>query len=128
MAKVNYEQMAKEIYEWCMAHDAWRDCTIYFNGKAWSNCDTWGYHGEEIGKKIGEHLYEYENKNPKTYFEYGNPDTLSMAFEGKLCTICNAYWENEVWVEWYEEFMNIFNKYGGYAEFGHHWNLTFVED
>ena len=33
-----------------------------------------------------EHLIEEENQNPRTYFEYVNPDhILSMSFEGPVC-------------------------------------------
>ena len=123
--KINYENMARDIYEWCVAHEAWDDCIIYFNGKAWATLSEWS---GEYGKKIAENLYEYENKNPKDYFEYGNPDTLSMSFEGMLYQIVNAYWEWDFMVEWYDEFNSLFDKYNGYIEFGHAWNFSFVED
>lgn len=121
MTNTNYEQMAKDIYDWCMAHEAWQDVIIYFNGKAWSSHNEWE---GESGKKIGERLYEYNEKNPCNYFQYGNPDTLSMSFEGELYNILNNYWEFEFMVDWFEDFQTIFDKYDSYYEQGHAWNLS----
>lgn len=124
-----YEQMAKEIYEWCVAHEVWDGCVIYFNGKAWDSYQDWGFKGKEFGKKIGEELYEFENKNPKDYFKYANPNTLSMAFDGSdLYYIFNAFWEDKTWLKWHEDFHAMFDKYNGYIELGNSWNFTFVED
>lgn len=128
MANRDYKAMAKEIYKWCLAHEAWDDCTIYFNGKAWSNKESWAYKGEEFGHKIDVNLYEYKNKNPRTYFEYGNPNTLSISTEGRLYEILNYYWEYDFMTEWYEDFIRMFDKYDGYIEFGNSWNFTFIED
>ena len=123
--KIDYKEMAQDVYEWCVKHESWEDACIYFDGKAWA---TWKEWSGEYGKKIADGLYEYDGKNPCDYFEYGNPNTLSMSFEGTLYQILNAYWEWDFMVEWYEDFMNLFNKYNGYIEFGHSWNFTFVED
>lgn len=125
MAKTNYNAMAKEIYNWCVAHEAWDDACIYFNGKAWATWSDW--HGVQ-GKKIAEGLYEYEDKNPCDYFEFGNPNTLSMSFEGTMYSIMNYYWEYDFMVKWFDEFHELFDKYNGYIEMGHAWNFTFVED
>lgn len=123
--KTNYKAMANEVYKWCLAHGAWNDCIIYFDGKAWTTDDEWG--GEQ-GKKIGYDLYEYENKVCTDYFEYGNPNTLSVSTEGTLYEILNYYWEYEFMTEWYEDFIGLFDKYDGYIELGNSWNFTFVED
>lgn len=125
MTKRNYRAMAKEIYWFCIERELWQDCCIYFNGKAWASKDMWGgKHGREIGEK----LYEYENMNPCDYFEYGDPDTLSMSFEGELYRVMNAFWEDGLWVKWHDEFHNLFDKYEGYIEQGNSWNFTFIED
>lgn len=114
-----YKALAKEIYLWCKANDLWGDNTIYFDGKAWSNLQTWNC---ETGRKIEEDLYEFENKNPKTYFEYANPDTLSMSFEGALYYVLNGYIKG--WIKLEAAFQNLFKKYGVYYELGHAWNLS----
>lgn len=117
-----YKLLAIDIYEWCKKHDLWGDNIIYFDGKAWSNSDMWrGEHGE----KIAEDLYEYEDRNPRDYFEYANPKTLSMSFEGSLNHILNGY-TNGCW-KLEEEFNKLFKKYGLYYEFGHSWNLSAYE-
>lgn len=111
--------LAREIYDWCIKNDLWGDNCIYFNGKAWASWDTW--HNDD-GKKIGERLYEYENINPKEYFEYANPNTLSMSFEGPLYHVLNAYVPG--WIELAEEFGDLFRKHNYYYELGHAWNLS----
>ena len=114
-----YKLLAIDIYEWCVKHDLWGDNTIYFDGKAWSNSEAWG--GVK-GKKIAEDLYEYDDKNPCDYFEYGNPETLSMSFEGSLYYILNGYTSRAWKLE--EQFNNLFKKYNLYYELGHAWNLA----
>lgn len=114
-----YETLAKEIYLWCKANDLWGDNTIYFDGRAWSDLKTWS---GETGRKIDEDLYEYENKNPKTYFEYANPDTLSMSFEGALYYVLNANVRG--WIKKEAAFQELFEKHGVYYELGHAWNLS----
>ena len=122
-AEINYEALAKDIYNWCIEHELWDDNTIYFNGKAWSNLPTWGI---DEGKKIDEDLYEYENRNPRYFFEYANPDTLSMSFEGGLNHVLNDY--NDNCLPLIEEFRELFHKYGLYYELGHSWNLSAAKE
>ena len=120
--KNKMEMLAMDIYNWCVKNELWGDNIIYFNGKAWSSSPTWS--GEK-GKKIAEDLYEYENRNPIDYFEYANPDTLSMSFEGALNYVLNAYTSG--WVRLETEFLKLFEKYGFYYEMGHSWNLAAYE-
>ena len=114
-----YKLLAIDIYEWCVKHDLWGDNTIYFDGKAWTNMKTWG---EVEGREIAEDLYEYDNKNPKDYFEYANPKTLSMSFEGSLNYILNGYTRG--WVKLEEQFSKLFEKYDLYYEMGYSWSLS----
>lgn len=113
------QKLAKEIYDWCKSKDLWGDNIIYFNGKAWNAHDEWS--GEK-GKQIAEDLYEYENKNPLDYFQYANPNTLSMSFEGPLNHVLNGYVSN--WSELESEFLALFEKHNLYYELGHAWNLS----
>lgn len=116
------KDLAIEIYEWCQKNDLWGDNIIYFNGIAWSNEPTWG--GVE-GKKITEDLYEYEDRDPLDYFEFANPDTISMSFEGPLNYVLNGYSVRSGKLE--REFSKLFEKYGLYYELGHSWNLAAYE-
>ena len=118
----NMEALARDIYDWCMENDLWGDCCIYFNGKAWASWDNW--HNEN-GKQIGDRLYEFNNRDPREYFEYANQDTLSMSFEGPLYYVLNAYVPG--WVKREDEFRRLFKKYGLYYEMGHAWNLAAYE-
>jgi hypothetical protein len=120
--KNNMELLAKDIYDWCVQHELWGDNIIYFNDKAWSSSSTWG--GVK-GKKIDEDLYEYKNKNPLDYFEYANPKTLSMSFEGSLNYVLNGYIIG--WTKLEAEFLKLFEKYNLYYEMGHSWNLSAYE-
>lgn len=117
--KNNMELLARDIYNWCVKNDLWGDNIIYFNGKAWSSSSEWGM---VSGKKIDEELYEYENKNPLDYFEYANPNTLSMSFEGSLNHVLNGYVYG--WVKLEAEFSKLFEKYGFYYEMGYAWSLS----
>ena len=117
-----YKLLAIDIYKFCKKHELWGDNIIYFDGKAWSNSETW--RGEK-GNKIADDLYEYEDRNPRDYFEYANPDTLSMSFEGDLNHVLNGY-TNYSW-KLEEKFGKLFEKYGLYYEFGHSWNLSAYE-
>lgn len=122
MRKSKFESMAIDIYNWCKDNWLWHDTAIYFDGKAWATWPEW----EGIkGKKIDDELYEYENKNPLDYFEYANPDTLSMSFEGSLYHVLNAYVDG--WVSLSEQFYSIFKRHGYYYELGHSWNLSAYE-
>ena len=114
-----YKSLAIDIYEWCKKQDLWGDNTIYFDGVAWSNSETWA--GIK-GKKITDDLYEYEDKNPRDYFEYANPQTLSMSFEGDLNHMLNGYIRG--WVKIEEQFSKLFAKYDLYYELGNSWNLS----
>lgn len=116
------ELLAKDIYKWCVKKDLWGDNIIYFNGKAWSSSSEWS--GVQ-GKEIAENLYEYEGKNPKDYFEFGNPDTLSMSFEGSLNHVLNGYVRG--WTKLESQFANLFAKYGLYYEMGYSWSLSAYE-
>ena len=117
------EALAKDIYNWCQKKGLWGDNIIYFNGKAWSSSKEWN--GIQ-GKPIGDDLYEYEDKNPRDYFEYVNdPNILSMSFEGPLNHVLNAYVRG--WVKLESEFMKLFEKYGLYYEMGNAWNLSAYE-
>lgn len=117
-----YKLLAIDIYEWCKKHDLWGDNIIYFDGKAWSNSESWA---GKRGKKIADDLYEYEEKDPCDYFEYGNPDTLSMSFEGGLNHVLNGYTRG--WVKLEEQFGKLFEKYGLYYEMGYAWSLSAYE-
>lgn len=117
--KNKMELLAKDIYKWCIKKNLWGDNCLYFDGKAWASWDEWN--GEK-GKQIEDRLYEYENKNPKDYFEYANPETLSMSFEGPLYMVLNAYVSG--WVKLESQFVKLFEKYDLYYEMGHAWNLA----
>lgn len=116
------EALARDIYAWCKKKNLWGDNCIYFNGKAWASWSEW--HGEQ-GEMVDEELYEYEDKDPRTYFSYGNPATLSMSFEGPLNHVLNAYVSG--WVKLESEFSKLFEKYGYYYEMGNAWNLSAYE-
>jgi hypothetical protein len=118
---VKMQTLAMEIYSWCKKRDLWGDNIIYFNGKAWKSDNDWS--GVQ-GKEIAEDLYEFEDRNPCTYFEYGNPDTLSMSFEGSLYEALNGYW---YYSKAEEDLQAIFEKYGYYFEYGNAWNLSAYE-
>ena len=118
------KKLAKEIYLYCRQNHLWGDNIIYFNGKAWSSYDEWS--GVQ-GKEIAPELYEYENRNPRDYIEYSNPDTITMSFEGPLHTALNYGFEFSAYADVEEELQEIFGKYGLYWEQGYSWSLAGYE-
>lgn len=120
--QIEMQTFAKEIYDWCKKKHLWSDIIIYFNGKAWKSDEDWS--GVK-GKKIGEDLYEFEDRNPCDYFEYGNPNTLSMSFEGPLYDVLNGYCYG--WTRLEDEFLKLFEKHGYYYELGYAWSLSAYE-
>ena len=124
MSKINYEEMAKDIYNFCVKYHMWDCCRIYFNNKAWTDSSKWN---GKRGTLIAENLYEYNNKDPRDYFEYGNPDTLSFSFEGFAYNIFNHYGE-KVFMDANDEFYEMIKGYNCYFELGNSWNLTIIEN
>ena len=114
------ESLAQDIYNWCKPHGLWGDNTIYFDGKAWAS-DRRAWQGQ-LPNQIDEDLFEYADRDPRNYFEYANPDTVSMSFEGPLWAVLNG--DVLGWVELEAEFLALFEKYGMYYELGNSWNLA----
>lgn len=112
------EQLAIEIRTFLLESGLWQDVDIYFNGK------RFGTYDRSDGKfyyNDPEHLVVEEGMDPRTCFEYANPDhILSMSFEGPACEM--LYYGAMPSVK--REFDKIFEKYGLYYEFGNHWNLS----
>jgi len=99
------EKIALDIRKYLKEEDLWYDTRIYFN----SMCFCSNTEGGII-----------EDINPKDYFEYANPKTLSMSFEGPLYEVIN-YGDGG------EGIRNILEKYGYYFELGNAWNLSIYE-
>jgi len=116
------ESLAIDIYTWCKKHHLWSDIVIYFDGKAFADCDAWE---GVLGKKIDEDLYQYEGKDPLKYIEYANPDTITMSFEGPLYSVLNGYVRGGYKLE--EQLQKLFAKYNLYFEYGYSWSLSAYE-
>lgn len=113
------ENLAKEIREFLLEHGLWQDVDIYFNGKRFTQHDpvTGKYYYNDR-----EHLIEAADQ-PERHFEYVNPEhILSMSFEGPVCEM--LYYGILPSVR--REFDKIFERYGLYYEFGHHWNFSSI--
>lgn len=64
---------------------------------------------------------EQATDQPERHFEYVNPEHIpSMSFEGPVCEM--LYYGILPSVR--REFDKIFERYGLYYEFGHHWNFS----
>ena len=124
MANINYNDLAMDIYNFCCENEMWDDTAIYFDNKALTSRDEWN---GENGVKIDDALYLYDDKNPKDYMEYINPDGLSCSFDCNfgLHTLINDWGAN--FPITYETFCGIFEKCGLYFELGHSWYITTAE-
>lgn len=113
------EQLAREIYNFLLAHEMWIDTNIYYNGKCMSTCNAdmteFRYNGEP---------FIIEDKDPRKCFEYvAEEHILSMSFEGPFYEALNGYAGDYGWqVE--DEFLDLLKKYGVYYELGNAWNLS----
>lgn len=111
------ENLAQDIYKWCIKNEAWVDVAIYYNGKRMSTSDV-DENGKERFRYNGEPFIE-NGCDPRDYFRYvRSPNILSMSFEGDLYDILN-YGDSD-------SFYELFKKYGLYYELGNDWNLTAV--
>ena len=113
------ERVATEIREWMLDNEIWIDTRIYFNGKAYGTRDE----NHNYFYNDRNHLVVLENMNPLDYFEYVNPETISMSFEGPLYDVLN-YCGGGYTDKLEREFSEILAKYGLYYELGNAWNLT----
>lgn len=118
----NIEFLANDIINWCESHDIMDDWAVYACGNAVTTWKTW--HGVS-GHEVKPGLYWYGEKNPLDYFEYANPDTVSMSFEGMLYDIINDF--GMTYSCLYKSFNDIFEKHGYYYELGNSWNLSAAE-
>lgn len=115
LSKTQIEDLADEIYQLLKKHDMWSDTFIYFNGCRIGNKDAEG-HYHYNGK-----VYMEPDMDPRTYFEYVNPDhILSMSFEGPVYHMLNY----DEYPSVRKKFDAIFKKYGLYYELGNAWNLS----
>lgn len=108
--------LAVDIIEWLQKHDMFTDINIYVNGLKYSDDELLSDLTEKT--KLG-YYYVFYDYNPEQYFEYCNPDTLTMSFEGPLYDMLNYSCGDEE-----EDFKDIFRKYGLYYELGNSWNLS----
>lgn len=105
------EKLANDIKKFIMSNKLNQDVRIYFNNKCYDFCD-------------GGEPKVIEDIKATSYFEYGNDETVSMSFEGRLNHILN-YGESRS-IE--SKFNKIFEKHKCYFEFGYAWSLSVYFD
>lgn len=94
--------LANDIRDFLKKHNIIQDTRIYFNNICYDNGDN-----------------VIEDINPLDFFQYANPVTVSMSFEGGLYDVLN-YGSPKI----EEAFLNVFKKHGMYYELGNAWNLA----
>jgi hypothetical protein len=115
--KTKNRKLANEIRDWLIDHEMWIDTRIYFDGVVYATSD-----GKKCYYNDREHLIEMED-DPARCMEYFNRETVTMSFEGPLYDLINY----DDCSELFEEFGEIFRKYGYYYELGNAWNLACYE-
>lgn len=115
LTKEQIEDLADSIYKLFAKNQMWSDTFIYFNGCRIGNKDPAGnYHYDGT-------VYLEEDKDPRDYFEYVNPDhILSMSFEGPVYHMFNYGHDKPV----LKKFRALLERYGLYYELGNAWNLS----
>lgn len=115
LSEEQIEDLAEKIYNLLNENGLWADTCIYFNGKCLSNHSPDGHYYYD-----GQ-AWEEENKDPRDYFEYVNPDhILSMSFEGLVYHMFNLGEHYSV----LKKFNALMKRYHLYYELGDAWNLT----
>lgn len=122
--KTKNEKLARDIIDFLIKHAAWLDTYIYVNNKRFG-CK--GLDGKHHYDNNWDCVYVEDGINPKDYFEYADPNTLSMSFEGPLYDILNYSYAYKDYEKAEEEFSKLLAKYGYYYELGNAWNLTCCE-
>lgn len=121
----NYETnevMVKEIAELLKKFDVFHDTSIFYNGKLITN-----------DSKTQE-LIITENIDVKDYTKHGNPDMITMQYQGEhsLYMIVNGYAEGAEAVKRSNrivfELIKIGEKYNRWYELGSNINLYYVSD
>ncbi len=105
MTKKKIEKIGNEIVNLCIKEE-WYDTCVYFNNK-------------RIFIEGKDKIFVKENCSPEEDFEYGNPDLISMSFEGLLYDLINNGFECQL--------TDLLEKYGLYYELGNTWNLGIYE-
>lgn len=85
------------------------------------------YNGKMVNATTGE---SKEIVSAGDYVDYFNDDTITMTFEGPFYEFINGYWDSSVgnkYQKLYDEFDNIFKKYGLFYDLGDNWNLSAYE-
>ena len=118
LSSAQIRKMAEEIRKFFLDNDMWVDTRIYFNGKAFSTDDEYGYYYNDPN-----HLVVLEDQDPHKYVDYVG-DVLTITSEGDFCGAMNNYCEYGSKWDWkiQEGFNDILKTYGCYAEEGHHWS------
>ena len=118
------ENLARDIHSWLVEKELWHGCTLYFNGKAWSYYNNWN-NVECV--KTSDETYEFDNKWAEDYLEFGNNRTVTLSFEGSdLYDIIGDF--GYYFPETYQEFGDLFKKYGMFYELGDSWYCAAYED
>ena len=114
------EALAIELRDYLINHDLWEDCTIFFNGKAFSCVDR---------DPIDPPKWSLEEQvDPADHTDCVSP-ILTVFFGSTLCDLLN-HWVNDFEpVNRLEQDLNrMFSKYGVHYELGEHWNMGLYED
>ncbi|WP_148603331.1 hypothetical protein [Acetobacterium tundrae] len=116
------EMMVKEIAELLKKHDIFHDTNIFYNGKLMTNDSE------------KQELIIYENIDVKDYTKHGNPDMITMQYQGEnsLYMIVNGYADGIDAAKRSNgivfELIKIGEKYNRWYELGSNTNLYFVSD
>lgn len=109
------EKLAYEIKDFLVKNDCFEDVTIFFNKKAM----YLDYRNSYKDLIVNE-------KDSRMVFEYGNHESIIIAFEGKLYNVfnlCNcAYHKNII-----KGLEKIFDKYNLYWEQGYSYSISLYD-
>ena len=124
--------LTEQIIKFLIKHELFYDVSIYAAGRRYSSNKHNGFVKiEELSVKTDDcafTVWRSPGSDVKVPCEYGNPDTLTMTFEGPFYSVVNYRGDTEYCDRITGEFNEILKQYGLYYELGHAWSLSLYFD
>lgn len=111
------ENLAIEIIKYLVKRDLFYDICIYINNQRWSTNKKDNATEKRISDKTT--VYVENNIDVLDYIVYGNPETITVSFEGPLYHEINYGSAKAV-----TDINKILDKYGMYLEQGYAWTFA----
>ncbi len=122
LTKAKKYQFAKNIVKCLIDNEMWNDSiNLYVNDECWTPDGK--FNDEYDWVPNGKGYKVEQGVDPRMYFDYVNPNGISLSFENDLYNDVN-YGSMRV----YDKLQDIASKYGQHFEIGNAWNMSSYDD